>query len=413
MRTSTIYPLAVEFGAGDTLAYSPRAVTLVLFAATTYLGMLSAVNAHVLRASPALVGLVEALIYAACFAQIARALTPRLVIAWLVIAATLALLWLLRQEPDIKGLRDLIIPMLFFALGRHVSDVRFADRVLLGLLLMLVVVGIFEAIAVDAYATVFQTFSFYVNLGSIDAAGAMFDGQALTLNGYRPEGIGRTLLPWLLGNHRVSSLMLDPVSLGNFAVITVAWALSKESKGERSRLWLLLGAATLLVLADSRFGTFSVIIMVIARFLPPSFVDRGALLVPAVAASATVAIALLIPSYGDNLLGRLTASGQVLFSMPPAEWLGVYSPMPGYADMGYAYVLTRFGLPLIALMFFGLFLAGNLSGRAQYFRAFVVLYASMILAVSGSSLFALKTAGILWFLVGVASTDRPNHGEDE
>jgi putative polymerase len=407
VKNSTIYPPTFEFDEAASTAYSPRAVTLLLFAATTYLGALSAVNAHLMRASPALVGLVEAVIYAACFAQIARTLSPRLVLSWLVIASVLALLWLIRQEPDIKGLRDLIIPMLFFALGRHVSDVRLADRALLGLLLVLVAVGIFEAIAVDAYAAVFQTFSFYVNLGSIDASAAMFEGQALTLNGYRPEGIGRTLLPWLLGSHRVSSLMLDPVSLGNFAVITVAWALSKKSKDEPIRLWLLLGAATLLILADSRFGTFSAIIMVCARFLPASFVDRGALLIPTAAAAATVAIALLAPSYGDNLFGRLAASGQALFSMRPTEWLGVHSPMPGYADMGYAYVLTRFGFPLVALMFFGLFLVGSLSPRAQYFRAFAVLYASMILAVSGSSLFALKTAGMLWFLMGVASTDRP------
>jgi putative polymerase len=411
LKTATTYPLAIEFGGSARAAYSPRAVTLLLFAATAYLGVLSAINAHVLRASPALVGLVEAMIYAACFAQIARSLTPRLVLSWLVIAAALVLLWLIRQEPDIKGLRDLIIPMLFFALGRHVSDVRFADRVLLGILSMLVVVGIFEALAVDAYASVFQTFSFYVNLGSIDAASAMFEGQTLTLNGYRPEGIGRTLLPWLLGSHRVSSLLMDPVSLGNFAVITVGWALSKTGKDEGSRLWLLLGAATLLVLADSRFGTFGVIVMVAARFLPVSFVDRGALLVPVLAASATVGVALLAPSYGDNLVGRLTGSGQVLFSMPPAEWLGVHSPMPGYADMGYAYVLTRFGFPLMALLFFGLFLTGQLSHRAQYFRAFAILYASMILAVSGSSLFALKTAGVLWFLMGVASTDRPAQEE--
>lgn len=38
--------------------------------------------------------------------------------------------------------------------------------------------------------------------------------------------------------------------------------------------------------------------------------------------------------------------------------------------------------------------------RGDRFRAFTTLYMSLILCVSGTSLFALKTAGILWFLVG-------------
>jgi putative polymerase len=40
--------------------------------------------------------------------------------------------------------------------------------------------------------------------------------------------------------------------------------------------------------------------------------------------------------------------------------------------------------------------------RGDRFRAYITLYMSLILCVSGTSLFALKTAGILWFLVGCA-----------
>lgn len=394
----------LEMDAAST--YSPRAVTLLLIAATSYLAFLSAINAHIFRASPALVGLVEALIYAACFAQIARALSPRLILVWLFASAALVLLWLIRQEADIKSLRDLIIPMLFFALGRYVADMKFADVLLYRLLLLLVVVGLFEAVALDLYASLFNTFSFYVNLGTINEASAMFDGQALTLNGYRPEGIGRTLLPWLLGNHRVSSLLMDPVSLGNFAVISVAWALSMTDGETRTRVVLLGGAIALLVMADSRFGALVLLVMAGVRCLPVSLVDRGALLIPLLAGAATIAVAILSPSYGDNLLGRLSGSGQVLLALEPREWLGIRSPMPGYADMGYGYVLTRFGVPLATMLFCCLFLGGQLSRRARYFRAFAILYASLILAVSGTSLFALKTAATLWFLMGVASLDR-------
>jgi putative polymerase len=41
--------------------------------------------------------------------------------------------------------------------------------------------------------------------------------------------------------------------------------------------------------------------------------------------------------------------------------------------------------------------------RGNRFRIYITLYISLILCVSGTSLFALKTAGILWFLVGCAA----------
>jgi hypothetical protein len=51
------------------------------------------------------------------------------------------------------------------------------------------------------------------------------------------------------------------------------------------------------------------------------------------------------------------------------------------------------------------------SERAQRFRAFVVLYIFSNLAVSGTSVFALKTAGLMWFLFGVLSMAHPQEQE--
>jgi len=41
--------------------------------------------------------------------------------------------------------------------------------------------------------------------------------------------------------------------------------------------------------------------------------------------------------------------------------------------------------------------------RGVRFRALIVLYLFASLAISGTSIFALKTAGIMWFLFGVLS----------
>jgi putative polymerase len=85
--------------------------------------------------------------------------------------------------------------------------------------------------------------------------------------------------------------------------------------------------------------------------------------------------------------------------------MGMDSPLPMYGDMGYAYVLSRFGaLPVIGLLLL-LFLMPCTSERAQRFRAMLVLYLFSSLAISGTSVFALKTAGLMWFLLGALTAD--------
>jgi putative polymerase len=72
--------------------------------------------------------------------------------------------------------------------------------------------------------------------------------------------------------------------------------------------------------------------------------------------------------------------------------------------MGYAYIFSRFGLPLCVLLVVAVFLLPNHDLRGMRYRAFLMLYLALILSVSGTSAFALKTAGMLWFLLGVLST---------
>jgi putative polymerase len=38
--------------------------------------------------------------------------------------------------------------------------------------------------------------------------------------------------------------------------------------------------------------------------------------------------------------------------------------------------------------------------HGERFRTYIVIYMSLILCISGTSLFALKSAGVLWFLLG-------------
>lgn len=383
-------------------------VTAILLAASCTLPVLAFMNARGIAVSSATVGLTEALIFALCLGVQIKRVPPWTVAIGLCVFSLILLTWLLRQSPDLKSARDLLIPILIISLGRYVADLEFAERWVRWLTALVVGVALFEVLMTDTYGWIFNTFSFYAGLGSIHESAAMFSGQTLTLNGYRPEGIGRTLLPGVLGAHRTSSIFLEPVSLGNFAVILLAWVLSNSwMVMKKSALALGLAALLMIVLSDSRFGLLMAAMLLAYRLVPMPVFRWVAPALPFALLAAILAVAVLLPGEGDNVFGRVSASGQALLRFDGARLMGIDSPVPGFGDMGYAYVLSRFGVLQVIAMVFLLFLIPAPSVRSERFRGLIVLYFFSSLAISGTSVFALKTAGLMWFLFGTLSAVLP------
>jgi putative polymerase len=381
-------------------------VVLILLMSLCNLPVLAFLNARGFAVSSGMVGLAEAVVFALCLMVQLKRISPWVVVLFFAAMSWIVLTWLVRQRPDLKSVRDLLIPILFISLGRQVADTRFCDWYLQRVSVLVMVVAVFEVLFQDAYGTLFNTFSFYAGLGSIRESNAMFVGQTLTLNGFRPEGIGRTLLPAILGSHRTSSIFLEPISLGNFAVILLAWNLSKNWQDiGKPALLLILAALVFIVLSDSRFGMIMVLLLLGYRLLPMFGARWVAPAFPFMVFGTLVAIAWLAPNTGDTFLGRITGSGQALLDFGPAMLLGFDGLLPGFGDMGYAYVLSRFGVLAVLALLLLLFLMPCKSERARRFRALIVLYFFSSLAISGTSAFALKTAGLMWFLLGVLAED--------
>lgn len=386
--------------------YPASWVAAILAMAVCTLPVLALLNARGVPASATLVGLGEALVFCLCVGVQLRRLSAWTLALGMGVFSAVVLGWLIRQSLDFKSLRDLLIPILFISLGRYVADARFAERCLLRITLLLAAVALFEAVFTDAYGELFNTFSFYARLGSIQESAAMSSGQTLTLNGFRPEDMGRTLLPLLLGSHRSSSLFLEPVSLGNYAAILLAWTLSYDWRAMGRPVRILMGLALLLiVLADSRFGMLMLVLMLAFRLLPTPAIKALAPALPLAILAVILAAAWLLPVGGDTVLGRITGSGLVLRQFDAGMLLGMDSALPDFGDMGFAYVLSRFGAPQLIALVLVLFLVPAASDRAQRFRALLVLYFFCSLAISGTSAFALKTAGLMWFLFGAVAAD--------
>ena len=376
-------------------------ISVILFAATLYPAMLCLMHTHFFRVVTSTVGFTEFLIYLACLAVLIRPVRVEFFIMATLVVAYLLLLTLFRGEIELKGFRDVMIPLLFYWVGRQVGSMDFADRILKRLIWVVLAFGLLELFFLDWYSWLFNIFSYYFSQGINSLPTNFVSDSVLNVNGIRPEGIGRTILPDLLGSHRVSSVFLEPVSLGNFAVIVAAWGLAKSRENWKNGLFYVASAVVMISLSDSRYGIGAVSLMLLLRVLPLRPLNYIVGLLPLICLAALVMIGLFYQGgYDDNIRGRLYASGKSLLGLNVLMLLGIEGAFSFFYDMGYPYIFTRLGLPLAILLWFAIWMIRMPDSVGSRFRMFIALYIALILCISGTSMFALKTAGILWFLIG-------------
>jgi putative polymerase len=372
----------------------------IMVATVSYQAALCLINTYGINVSRALLGLSEGIILAACMPIIFRRIQPGVLLLATFAGAVFCLLALVSGQLNIKTVRDLAIPLCYFWFGCNLGRPDFADKALRWAIAVVLVMGAFELLALDTYTNVFNIYSYYVNTGNLDPSNTYASGSKLQLNGTRPEGIGRTLLPQIFGSHRVSSVFLEPVSLGNFATLCAAWGLSKERSELRAIVFFVLMAVVMIVISDSRFALTSVGLMIAMRLVLSGKAYYLAIFAP------FAAVAMLLTLGGDtfrltedSFSGRLALSGSALYEFGLDTLFATTVPDP-YADMGYAHLISAFGLPLTLVLWFSIWLLPMPDAAGERFRSFAAIYITLILCVSGFSLYALKTSGVLWLLMG-------------
>lgn len=320
---------------------------------------------------------------------------------------------LLSGGVDIKPVRDLLIPIAFFLLGAAAPDLRRADRIVRTVVAIVIAVGAFEYFFPDLFTRLFNVAGFYVERGTMAVTQAQ-QSSDLFVSGMRPEGAsgGRGLFP-ILGNHRVSSIFLEPISAGNFGIVVFIWALTR-SLMERHIFWgLFICAGVIIVMADSRFGANFCALALILALLPAVIRKTLVAMLPAMAILALLVLPdLLSARYGiDNgFIGRIILSGSILDKFTSLNWLGLNTPEFVTSDSGYAYALGGFGLVGIALFWTMLMLLRGQSGSFYLIRDLGAAYFAVLLCISNSP-FTIKTGALLWLLIGVVSQNRLVYGK--
>lgn len=399
--------------AGSTLALRMLAAPLVA-ASALYLAILCFANTHIYSINNAVVAMADAAIVLAALGLAFNRYARTLTLIALGLVAFFCLQRLFTPELAIKPIRDILAAVAFLFLGKAYGDAKSAQGVLVAIGLIVIGFGLWEYLHLSSYVQAFNVRGFYVARGVTDPD-VIGSGDLFT-SAMRP--FDRTLLPFL-GQHRVSSVFLEPVSMGNFGAIAAAWALSRTSAPLRESATALFIAAFAIVIADARFAAGAVALFLVARFVPLSATRALILVMPLIAIAILVTMGALFDPHGDTLVSRFAHSGQAIAALTLPELLGaeadgVYST----EDSGYYYVLKSFGAPVALALWISFAFLSTPNAEATRLKFFIAIYACLLLCVSSASLFALKTAGLAWFLLGAsivaspkaAALRSPSHG---
>src|SRR5262249_11906748 len=330
------------------------------------------------------------------------------------LAAYFYAVMLVRFEFDPIVLRDVLIPIAFYFLGRHFGSVRTADKLVTVLLLTALGVALWEWLAVDAFLRYFNVNDYYIARGT-----ACPEDQKLyeTVQGFFNSSRfdSRTLLPFL-GDHRVSQIFLEAPSAGNFGAIIFAWLLLHPHRMS-SFIAKTVAVMVIIILADARFGFYFCLVAVLLYALSPAirptmlfvapFLMMLALLYEGMTASHSF--------WSDDIAGRFLNAGRILSSIDPAEVFGL-EPTGFYGgaqfannqvtDSAYTYVLAQIGI-IGAASLWALFVYAPVPTREAWrFKILVAFYYLLLLTV-GASAFTIKTAALLWFLYGTLNNIGP------
>jgi putative polymerase len=308
-------------------------------------------------------------------------------------------LFALRHANDVKALRDVLNPAIFYVLGTRVKDVRLADRLALISAIVTLFFAFFEYFLLDIYLDWFNVLGYYISRGTVTLQESYGVTKGLFISGNRPEP--RTLLPFL-GQQRVSSVFLEPVSMGNFGAILYAWGLFR--RGYRHRWFIIVAALIMIISADARFGLGACVVMTI---LSPFFrlIPRQIWLVMPFLMLAIFAAYGMMTGVGrgpDDIGGRIDSTANIMTNLPMGVVLGYEHWDEFTADSGFAYTLTQFGI----MGFVGLWAAFVMlpckDARGWQFHSMMIVYLLLILIIS-NSFYSVKTAALMFFMLGTAN----------
>ena len=324
---------------------------------------------------------------------------------WDLLLVLLLLNWLIlslfRQYVDPKMFRDVAIIPIFIVAGLAYRGGDKLHITIFRIHMLILAFAIWEAASPSTLTSVFNISGYFANTRGASPDDWWIE-NGLYLSSVRPDE--RFLIPGL-PIHRLSSVFLEPVSLGNYVVIATLWLVGFWRYLPRKlAITAVIANVLLLIGCDSRLATVACLILLLAAPFKKHLSSITALMVaPVVIATTFIAVALLNLRPGlDDFPGRVAYGVFTLRSFGVEDFTGVsLDLLEKTADAGFAYVVISQSVMMAVLLWTLIFARRLNTPESRYMHFAVAVYLAFNLIVSWS-LFSIKTAGLLWFLLGRA-----------
>ena len=390
------------------------AIAFVLVAATVLFNfVLSVVNNQLRPLSPVEVQAAEAMMLAialimamACFRA---AMRPWIVLIWfLTIIAVIRWSWLGYVDP--KTLRDVIIIPVFVSLGIAAGTKSLTTLVVM-LQAVVLAIMVWEGLAPEAYSEFLGIKSYYINTRGFEEETFWDSESNLFISANRPND---RFFFSSLNIHRLSSVFLEPVSLGNYCIIISTYICAMFRTLSRPVLiFLILSNVLLLIGSDGRLAAFCSILIFATAFLIRGPKYLSLLFLPAATLiSFVLYLGLGVQPWTDDLPGRVALTAELLSAYTAMDMLGLgHAMIEGVADSGIAYLIATQSIFGVALLW-AFIVFGSAEDRREQalYKQGLVLYLALTMMVSYSFL-TIKTAGLAWFILGALQSVNGSRNE--
>ncbi len=375
---------------------------LVLIGCVGFNAGLAVINGHIMPLPPALVIAAEGMLVSAALGLAMLGWKPQMapslaLIALLVLFATFR--GLLMAQPEPKFLRDVLLIPTFLMLGMS-FDERGLARTILVLHTIVFLVFLLEAIAPRAYSDLLHIQDYYVNTRGNKLDEFYNTNSELFISATRPDERFFSFVD----APRLSSIFLEPVSLGNYCSIVTAFVCACFKRlGWPAVAYLALTTLAMLVGCDGRLATATCVLIVMVAVVAPWLPPRSHVLYLPLALAFVFAVVIganLKPGT-DDFAGRLAHTVELLRNYDVAEMLGLSNEyLTKSMDSGVAYlIMTQSVLGLLLLWAYVAWGAREDTAEQVRFTHTLSLYLALSMMVSYSFL-TIKTGAVLWFIQG-------------
>ncbi len=385
------------------------APAVFLGAAVLYNALLAFLNAHVMYVSEKTVMVVEGIIvlggcaYMATKLKFLRNCQPIFLfqITMLIIFCGVTIL---SEYLNIKAFRDIFLITVFTLLGT-LTNQKSIIRLYTIIAAITLAVLFLEAFATETYAMIFNPASYYAATRGLENPD--FNDTGIFLNAMSFEG--RFSLGIINVSHRISSIFIEQVSLGAFAIVlTMFTSLFWAQLGHKARALMIVTIFMIVATNNSRTALTLCLMFAAGHFIFPKLprymhmIYVPAILISLALAYNTSGCAGGLPILSsDDLKGRLNLAFCTLSYMEPSYIFGAGSEKARtFWDSGYVYLIygqTIFGF--LVLWFFTSLLVKP--DKPQTIRLNHYLNLIIFLNILTSmSFFSIKVSAPVWFMVG-------------